>query len=98
MEYMRRRFHTELFPTTDPKGILPDINIPAEMQFMFKHPLKASALLKPGRNEEEAKQWLAVIFKAHSHLSAAMGVMHPQMYAIGWHTLIKIWEDASAEI
>ncbi|KIK74279.1 hypothetical protein PAXRUDRAFT_176224 [Paxillus rubicundulus Ve08.2h10] len=31
MEYMRRRFHAELFPTTDPKGILPDINIPAEM-------------------------------------------------------------------
>ncbi|KIK80077.1 hypothetical protein PAXRUDRAFT_159626, partial [Paxillus rubicundulus Ve08.2h10] len=64
---------------------------------MFKHPLKASTLLKPGRNEE-AKQWLAAIFKVHSHLSAAMGVMHPQMYAIGRHTLIKIWEDASAEI
>ncbi|KIK80076.1 hypothetical protein PAXRUDRAFT_15980 [Paxillus rubicundulus Ve08.2h10] len=31
MEYMCRRFHAELFPTTDPKGILPDINIPAEM-------------------------------------------------------------------
>ncbi|KIK71844.1 hypothetical protein PAXRUDRAFT_22747 [Paxillus rubicundulus Ve08.2h10] len=31
MEYMRRRFHAELFPTTDPKGILPDIKIPAEM-------------------------------------------------------------------
>ncbi|KIK80114.1 hypothetical protein PAXRUDRAFT_159545 [Paxillus rubicundulus Ve08.2h10] len=31
MEYMHRRFRAELFPTTDPKGILPDINIPAEM-------------------------------------------------------------------
>ncbi|KIK74660.1 hypothetical protein PAXRUDRAFT_19650 [Paxillus rubicundulus Ve08.2h10] len=49
----------------------------AHMQFMFKHPLEASVLLKPGRNEEEAKQWLAMIFKAHSHLSAAMVVMHP---------------------
>ncbi|KIK72763.1 hypothetical protein PAXRUDRAFT_21611 [Paxillus rubicundulus Ve08.2h10] len=28
----------------------------------------------------------------------AMGVMHLQMYAIGQHTLIKIWEDTSAEI
>ncbi|KIK71843.1 hypothetical protein PAXRUDRAFT_181741, partial [Paxillus rubicundulus Ve08.2h10] len=65
---------------------------------MFKHPLGASTLLKPGRSEEEAKQWLAVIFKVHSHLSAAIGVMHLQMYAIGWHTLIKIWEDASTEI
>ncbi|KIK79257.1 hypothetical protein PAXRUDRAFT_161763, partial [Paxillus rubicundulus Ve08.2h10] len=45
--------------------------------FMFKHPLEASVLLKPGRNKEEAKQWLATIFKAHSHLSAAMGIMHP---------------------
>ncbi|KIK71897.1 hypothetical protein PAXRUDRAFT_181645, partial [Paxillus rubicundulus Ve08.2h10] len=67
-------------------------------QFMFQHPLEASTLLKPGRNEEEAKQWLAMMFKAHSHISAAMGVMHPQMYAIGHDTLIKIWEDASAEI
>ncbi|KIJ16607.1 hypothetical protein PAXINDRAFT_10322 [Paxillus involutus ATCC 200175] len=31
MEYMHRRFHAELFPTTDPTSILPDINIPAEM-------------------------------------------------------------------
>ncbi|KIK74024.1 hypothetical protein PAXRUDRAFT_20288 [Paxillus rubicundulus Ve08.2h10] len=31
MEYMRCRFHAELFAMTDPKGILPDINIPAEM-------------------------------------------------------------------
>ncbi|KIK76362.1 hypothetical protein PAXRUDRAFT_170174 [Paxillus rubicundulus Ve08.2h10] len=65
---------------------------------MFQHPLEASVLLKPGRNEEEAKQWLATIFQAHSHLSAAMGVMHQRMYAIGWHTLIKIWEDTSVEI
>ncbi|KIK81624.1 hypothetical protein PAXRUDRAFT_155661, partial [Paxillus rubicundulus Ve08.2h10] len=48
------------------------------------HPIEVSALLKHGRNEEEAKQWLAAIFKAHSNLSAAMGVIHPQMYAIGW--------------
>jgi hypothetical protein len=65
---------------------------------VFQHPLEASALLKPGRNEEEAKQWLAAIFKAHAHLSAAMGVMHPQMYAVGRDALIKIWEDASTEI
>ncbi|KIK74289.1 hypothetical protein PAXRUDRAFT_176199 [Paxillus rubicundulus Ve08.2h10] len=31
MEYMHRRFHAELFPTTDPTGILPDINIPTKM-------------------------------------------------------------------
>ncbi|KIK78488.1 hypothetical protein PAXRUDRAFT_56848, partial [Paxillus rubicundulus Ve08.2h10] len=42
--------------------------------------------------------WLAAIFKVHSHLSVAMGIMHPQMYAIGWHALINIWEDTSTEI
>ncbi|KIK72097.1 hypothetical protein PAXRUDRAFT_181309 [Paxillus rubicundulus Ve08.2h10] len=31
MEYMRRRFQAELFPTTDPASILPDVNIPVEM-------------------------------------------------------------------
>ncbi|KIK76267.1 hypothetical protein PAXRUDRAFT_170419 [Paxillus rubicundulus Ve08.2h10] len=31
MEYMRHRFHTELFPMTDPTSILPDVNIPTEM-------------------------------------------------------------------
>ncbi|KIK77817.1 hypothetical protein PAXRUDRAFT_165658 [Paxillus rubicundulus Ve08.2h10] len=31
MEYMHHRFHAELFPTTDPTSILPDVNIPAEM-------------------------------------------------------------------
>ncbi|KAF8835541.1 hypothetical protein BDN67DRAFT_984564 [Paxillus ammoniavirescens] len=71
---------------------------PAWFQQGHSHPLEASALLKSGRNKEEVKQWLAAIFKAHSHLSAAMGVMHPQMYAIGRDTLIKIWEDASVEI
>ncbi|KIK71898.1 hypothetical protein PAXRUDRAFT_22669 [Paxillus rubicundulus Ve08.2h10] len=32
MEYMHRRFHAELFPTTDPASILPDVNIPVEME------------------------------------------------------------------
>ncbi|KIK72504.1 hypothetical protein PAXRUDRAFT_99947, partial [Paxillus rubicundulus Ve08.2h10] len=31
MEYMCCRFHAELFPTTDPTSILPDVNIPVEM-------------------------------------------------------------------
>ncbi|KIK73639.1 hypothetical protein PAXRUDRAFT_20649 [Paxillus rubicundulus Ve08.2h10] len=35
MEYMHRRFHAELFPMTDPKGILPDINIPTEMESRY---------------------------------------------------------------
>ncbi|KIK74319.1 hypothetical protein PAXRUDRAFT_176067 [Paxillus rubicundulus Ve08.2h10] len=34
MEYMCRRFHAELFPTTDLKGILLDVNIPTEMVCM----------------------------------------------------------------
>ncbi|KIJ10066.1 hypothetical protein PAXINDRAFT_58232, partial [Paxillus involutus ATCC 200175] len=42
--------------------------------------------------------WLATIFKVHAHLSAAMGVMHPQVYTVGRDALIKIWEDASMEI
>jgi hypothetical protein len=65
---------------------------------MFQHPLEVSALLKPGRNKEEAKQWLAAIFKAHSLLSAAMGIIHPEMYSRGRDALIKIWEGASAEM
>ncbi|KIK73314.1 hypothetical protein PAXRUDRAFT_20992 [Paxillus rubicundulus Ve08.2h10] len=31
MEYMHHRFHAELFPMTDPTGILLDVNIPAEI-------------------------------------------------------------------
>ncbi|KIK75494.1 hypothetical protein PAXRUDRAFT_172686 [Paxillus rubicundulus Ve08.2h10] len=33
MEYMHHRFHAEIFPTTDPTGILPDVNIPTEMVY-----------------------------------------------------------------
>ncbi|KAF9222208.1 hypothetical protein BS17DRAFT_676383, partial [Gyrodon lividus] len=58
----------------------------------------ASVLFRPRRNNEEARQWLATIFQAQCHLSAAMGIMHLQMYAIGWAALIKIWKDASEEI
>ncbi|KAF9222799.1 hypothetical protein BS17DRAFT_707418, partial [Gyrodon lividus] len=43
-------------------------------------------------------QWLSMIFQAQCHLSAAMGIMHPQMYAIGHAALIKIWKDASEEM
>ncbi|KIK90880.1 hypothetical protein PAXRUDRAFT_14095 [Paxillus rubicundulus Ve08.2h10] len=35
MDYMRHRFHAELFPMTDPTNILPDVNIPAEMESRY---------------------------------------------------------------
>ncbi|KIK79451.1 hypothetical protein PAXRUDRAFT_161264 [Paxillus rubicundulus Ve08.2h10] len=65
---------------------------------MFQHHLETSAPLKPERNKDEAQQWLAMVFKVQSHLSKVISIMHLQIYAIGWATSIKIWEDASTEI
>lgn len=59
-------------------------------------PPEVSALLKEGRNQGECRQWLADMIRMHSHLSAAMGIMHPDMYRIGREAMIKLWEGVSA--
>ncbi|KIJ10067.1 hypothetical protein PAXINDRAFT_157724 [Paxillus involutus ATCC 200175] len=52
MEYMRRRFHAELFPTTDPTSILLDVNIPAKM--VCEADRMSEILARARRNPEPA--------------------------------------------
>lgn len=61
---------------------------------MYNGELEVCALLRPNGEANEARLWLAEIFGVQAVLSAALSIMHPELYDLGRQAMLEIWKLA----
>lgn len=59
--------------------------------------IMASANLRHPKTGRECREWLSAMDEAHAVLSATLSIMHPELYALGRESIVRLWKTAAAE-